>query len=156
MTWDREMAEGTGATSYAEHFAQNPLETPYCRTRLRHLAKNRLCEREAVPRRQAVSIVAPSTRAPPASATALLPPLILDGNRSDPGGRSAMVHSVRAQRSRAEDTHRSSAIDQRSYAQPPIPTASGPRAPVSGLPLRAPPQPPEANPASRCAKRAAY
>ena len=46
-----------------------------------------------------------------------------------------MVHSVREQRSRAEDTHRSSAIGQRSYAQPPIPTASAPRAPVSGLPL---------------------
>ena len=76
-------------------------------------------------------IVASSTHAPPASATALPPPLILDGNRSDPGGRSAMDHSVRAQRSRAEDTHRSSAIGQRSsrsYAQPPIPTASAPRA----------------------------
>ena len=54
-----------------EHFAQNPLEAPCCRTRRRRRARNRLREREAVPRRQAVSIVAPSTRAPPASATAL-------------------------------------------------------------------------------------
>jgi hypothetical protein len=123
----------TGATSCAEHFAQDPQEAPCCRTRRRRRAKNRLREREAVSRRQAVSIVAPSTRAPPASATVLPPPLILDGNRSDPGGRSAMVHSVRAQRSRAEETHRSSAIGQRSYAQPPIPTPPAPRAPVSGL-----------------------
>ena len=61
----------TGATSCSEHFAQNPLEAPCCRTRRRRRARNRLREREAVPRRQAVSIVAPSTRAPPASATAL-------------------------------------------------------------------------------------
>ena len=46
-----------------------------------------------------------------------------------------MVHSDRAQRSRAEDTHRSQAIGQCcSYAQPPISTASAPRALVSGLP----------------------
>jgi len=44
--------------------------------------------------------------------------LIFDGNRTDPGGRSVTVHSVRAQRSRAEDAHRSPAISQRSYAQP--------------------------------------
>ena len=45
-----------------------------------------------------------------------------------------MVHSVRAQRTRAQDTHRSPAIGQRSYAQPPIPTTSAPRSLVSGLP----------------------
>ena len=84
-------------------------------------AQNRLRELEVVHRRQAVSIVAPSTRAPSPSATALPPPLILDGNRSDPAGHSAMVHRVGAQRSRAEDAHRSLAIDQRSYAQPLIP-----------------------------------
>jgi len=60
----------TGATSCSEHFAQNPLEAPCCRTHRRCRAKNRLREWEAVQRRQAVSIVAPSTRAPPASATA--------------------------------------------------------------------------------------
>ncbi len=68
----------TGATSCTEHFAQNPLEAPCSRTSRRRRAKNRLREREAVPRRQAVSIIAPSTRAPPVSATALPPSLILD------------------------------------------------------------------------------
>jgi len=38
-----------------------------------------------------------------------------------------MVLSVRARRSRAEDTDRSPAIDKRSCAQPPIPTAPAPR-----------------------------
>ena len=57
--------------------------------------------------------------------------LIFDGNRTDPGGRSVTVHSVRAQRSRVEDAHRSPAISQRSYVQPPIPIASTTRAPAS-------------------------
>ena len=62
----------TGATSCcAEYFAQDPLEATCCRTRRRRRAKNRLREREAVSRLQAVSIVAPSTRAPPASQTVL-------------------------------------------------------------------------------------
>jgi hypothetical protein len=39
------------------------LEAPCCRTRRRRRAKHRLREREAVPQRQAVPIVAPSTRA---------------------------------------------------------------------------------------------
>ena len=60
--------------------AGNTLETPCCRTRRHRRAKHRLRELEAVPLRQAVLIVAPSTRAPQASATALPPPLILDGN----------------------------------------------------------------------------
>jgi hypothetical protein len=38
-----------------------------------------------------------------------------------------MVLSVRARRSRAEDTDRSPAIDKRSCAQPPIPTAPAPK-----------------------------
>ena len=43
------------------------LEAPCCRTRRRRRAKHRLREREAVPQRQAVPIVAPSTpRAAPA------------------------------------------------------------------------------------------
>ena len=50
--------------------------------------------------------------------------LIFDGNRTGPGGRLATVHSVRAQRSRAEDVHRSPVISQRSYVQPPIVIAS--------------------------------
>jgi len=48
------------------------LEAPCCLTCRRRRAKHRLREREAVPQRQAVPIVAPSTRAPPPSATALL------------------------------------------------------------------------------------
>ena len=48
------------------------LETPCCLTCCRRRAKHRLCEQEAVPQRQAVPIVASSTRAPPPSATALL------------------------------------------------------------------------------------
>jgi len=48
------------------------LEGLCCLTRHRRRAKHRLFEREAVPQRQAVPIVAPSTRAPPATATALL------------------------------------------------------------------------------------
>ena len=50
--------------------------------------------------------------------------LIFDGNRTGPGGRLATDHSVRAQRSRAEDVHRSPVISQRSYVQPPIVIAS--------------------------------
>jgi len=45
-----------------------------------------------------------------------------------------MAHSVRAQRSRAEDTDRIPVIDQRSYEQPPIPTDPAPRAPATSLP----------------------
>jgi hypothetical protein len=56
-------------------------------------------------------------------------------NRSDPGGRPATAHSARAQRSRAEDTHRGPATGQRSHAQPPTPTAPAPRASASGPPL---------------------
>jgi hypothetical protein len=50
--------------------------------------------------------------------------LIFDGNRTGPGGRLSTVHSVRAQRSRAEDVHRSPVISQRSYVQPTIVIAS--------------------------------
>ena len=42
------------------------------------------------------------------------------------------VHSVRAQRSRAEDVHRSPVISQRSYVQPPILIASPTIASASG------------------------
>ena len=48
------------------------LEGPCCLTCRRRSVKHRLRERKAVPQRQAVPIVAPSTRAPQASATALL------------------------------------------------------------------------------------
>jgi len=58
------------SASYAGRGAT--LEASCCLTRRRRRAKHRLREREAVPQRQAVPIVAPSTRAPPASATALL------------------------------------------------------------------------------------
>ncbi len=63
--------------------------------------------------------------------------LILDGNRTGPGGRLATAHSVRAQRSRAEDVHRSPAISQRSYAQPPTviaPPTTAPAPAISGRP----------------------
>jgi hypothetical protein len=54
-------------------------------------------------------------------------------NRSDPGGRSATVHSVCSQQSRAEDAYHSPAIGYRSYAQPPISIASAPRTPASAI-----------------------
>ena len=44
-----------------------------------------------------------------------------------------MVHSVRAQRSRAEDTDRSPATDQRRHSPPPIPATPAPRAPAFHL-----------------------
>jgi len=53
-------------------------------------------------------------------------------NRSDPGGRPATAHSARAQRSRAEDTHRGPATGQRSRPLRPPPP---PRASASGPPL---------------------
>ncbi len=57
-----------------EHFAENPLEAPCCRTRRRRRAKSRLREREATQGRHAVPTAVPRTRAPPAPATALPPP----------------------------------------------------------------------------------
>ena len=50
------------------------------------------------------------------------------GTPTNPQGRPATAPSACAQRSRAEDTDRSPATDQRSHAHPPTPTAPAPRA----------------------------
>ena len=55
-----------------------------------------------------------------------------------PDGFPETAHSVRAQRSRVEETDRIPAADEGSRAHPPTPTAPAPRAPASGPPCDSP------------------
>ena len=101
----------------AEHFAENPLEVPCCRTRRRCRAKSILRKREATQGRQAAPTAATRTRAPPAPATAP------DGNRSDPEG--ARRRPTAPARSEAEPRTRTA-------ARPPASAATS-NQPVKGL-----------------------
>jgi hypothetical protein len=88
-----------------EHFAENPLAAPCCRTRRRRRAKSRLREREATQGRHAVPTAAPRARAPPAPATALPQPL----TEIDPTPEEARRRPTPPARSEAEPRTRTAA-----------------------------------------------
>jgi hypothetical protein len=117
---------------YAEHFAENPLEAPCCRTRRLRRAKSRLREREATQGRHAVPTVAPRTLAPLALATALPPPPPL--TEIDPTPEEARRRPTPPVRSEAEPMTRTA-------AQPPASAATRSRPP------RPPPPPGRRSPA---------
>ena len=142
ITRARSMLCGRYDPSHAGH--GNTLGSSFCRTcRAPNISPKILWKRPAVGRAAAAARRADSAsgrprrdarpRRPPRPGHAPRrrrrrppPTSTPDGNRSDPGGRPATAHSDRAQRSRAEDTHRSPATGQRSHAQPPTPTAPAP------------------------------
>ena len=116
----------------AEHFAENPLEAPCCRTRRLRRAKSRLREREATQGRHAAPTAAPRTRAQLAQATTLPPPP--PPTEIDPTPEEARRRPTPPVRSEAEPMTRTA-------AQPPASAATRSRPP------RPPPPPGRRSPA---------